>query len=144
MKKSPRRSTTSFNTKRKIQTTCNHEELAALAALVHYTGNPDHKKNPGDYGLDPRIGARVDKTLCDGVGIHNRADALRLLQEGIKRGLVSEQFRGAFPQNVWAVTESGEPLQAALENREQGTYHGYPLPQADPFGRVVLEHWSKS
>lgn len=73
-----------------------------------------------------------------------RAVALRLLREGIRRGLVSAQQRGGFPQNVWAVTEGGIALEAQLENPATGVYHGYPMPQADPFRPVILERWGQN
>ncbi|OQA09809.1 MAG: hypothetical protein BWY66_00402 [bacterium ADurb.Bin374] len=110
--------------------------------LVSYGGNPEHKKNPGDFGLTPPSSPRPDKTLCDGVGIVSRRQALRLLREGIRRGLISNQMRGRFPQNIWAVTSDGAPLEAQLENPDMGIYHGYPLPEHDPFRERVLERWS--
>jgi len=67
---------------------------------------------------------------------------LRLLWEGIRRGLISNQMRGRFPQNIWAVTSDGAPLEAQLENPDMGIYHGYPLPEHDPFRKRVLERWS--
>jgi len=110
---------------------------------VSYGGNPEHKRDPGDFGLTPLANARPDKTLCDRVGISTRAEAEALLKEGIKRGLVSEQAKGGYPQNIWSVTADGQPLEAQLENRETGTYHGYPMPSTDPFRDEVLER-SKS
>ena len=46
-----------------------------------------------------------------------------------------------FPKNIWSVTKEGEPLEAQLENRDQGIYHGYPMPEADAFREVVLKRW---
>ena len=133
-----------FNDKRRICQTSGHENLADLVEKVSYTGNPAHKRNPGDFGLSPPAEPRGDKTLCDSVGIFSKADATRLLKTGISKGLVSEQVRGGFPQNVWAVDEDGNPLEAQLENRSQGTYHGYPLAVNDPFRDAVLTCWSNS
>lgn len=118
------------------------EQLAAWCESVSYGGNAEHKQNPGDFGLSPPFGPRRGKTLCDGVGIFQRAVALSLLQEGIRRGLVSEQKRGDFPQNIWAVTDDGVPLEAALDNQTTGSYHGYPIPKDDEFGRKVVERWN--
>jgi hypothetical protein len=70
------------------------------------------------------------------------AQALAVLREGIRRGLVSEQQRNGFPQNVWAVTPDGIPLEAQLENSESGIYHGYPIPENDPFRDAVLARWN--
>ncbi len=47
---------------------------------------------------------------------------------------------GTFSAEYLVVTENGEPLEAQLENSEQGTYHGYPLPPQDPFRAVVLDN----
>jgi len=130
-----------FNPKRKIQKDFDQEWLESLQKKVKYGGNPEHKKHPGDFGLTPPAMARPDKTLCDGVEIFKKTVALRRLKEGIKYGLVSEQMRGDYPQNVWAITKNGEVLEAQLENEEQGIYHGYPMPCEDPFKKVVLSLW---
>jgi hypothetical protein len=79
--------------------------------------------------------------LCDQVEIYSRAEALALLKAGVQRGTFSAQERDGWPQNVWAVTEKGEPLEAQLEG--QGTYDGYPMPEADPFREKVLERWDR-
>lgn len=120
--------------------------LQDLAERVRYGGNPEHKRNPGDFGLTPSARLRADKTACNEVGITERRVALRLLREGIRKGLVSDQARGPeqFPQNVWAVTEDGYPLEAQLENPGTGSYHGYPMPVADPFREVVVERWNRN
>ena len=130
-----------FNDKRRIRSPSGIENLSDLAARVTYTGNPFHKSNPGDFGLTPPASPREDKTLCDSVDILSRAVALRLLRRGIERGLISVQMRGEFPQNVWVVDENGSPLEAQLENRTQGDYHGYPLALNDPFRDQVLAFW---
>ena len=130
-----------FNPKRRIAADPGPDTLEDLAARVRYGGNPEHKHNPGDFGLTPPARPRADKSKCDWAGIVERAVALRLLREGIRRGLVSEQRRGGYPQNVWAVTDDGYPLEAQLENSGSGAYHGYPMPETDPFRDVVLERW---
>ena len=141
----PSRRPRKFNNNRKICRHYDSEKLAELANLVHYSGNQAHKrKKLGDFGLIPPVGARLYKTLCDGVVIHTRQEALQLLIVGITKGLISQQFRGEFPQNIWAVTDDGLPLEAMLSNRSLGTYHGYPIPQTDPFSQEVLKHWSQS
>lgn len=66
-----------------------------------------------------------------------------LLTAGCAKGLISQQQRGKFPQDIWAVTEDGVPLEAQLENSEQGVYHGCPMPDSDPFGEIVLDYWNK-
>jgi len=80
--------------------------------------------------------------LCDQVEIYTRTEALTLLRSGLLRGTFSLQERDGWPQNVWAVTEKGEALEAQLE--AQGVYHGYPMAEADPFREKVLERWTCS
>lgn len=113
----------------------------ALPDQVTYGGNPEHKRNPGDFGLSPPAAPRADKTLCDAAGITQRAEALRLLREGLRRGLVSPEREGPFPKRIWSVSESGFPLEARLDNAEQGNYHGYPLDTDDCFRQEVLRRW---
>ncbi len=130
-----------YNPKRSIDDVPDKAKLETMANQVQYGGNPEHKRNPGDFGLTPPGSPRPDKTLCDGANILTRDLALSLLKSGIRRGLVSMQLRRGFPQNVWAVTEQGVPLEAQLENSDSGTYHGYPMADADPFREIVLARW---
>jgi hypothetical protein len=120
------------------------EALMQLAAQVRYGGNPAHKRNPGDYKLSPPAQPRDDKSLCDRVKIFKKGEALKLLQEGILRGLVSEWDGNGFPKNVWSMTPTGAPLEAQIENPENGTYHGYPLEDNDPFREAVIAKWNRS
>ncbi len=55
--------------------------------------------------------------------------------------MISVRKKGEWPQNVWAVTAEGIPLEAQLENSGQGSYHGYPMPSSDPLAEKVLEQW---
>ncbi len=129
-----------FNAKRKIRDQAG--DTRVIARRVSYGGNPEHKRNPGDFGLNPPAAhSRPDKSLCDDVGIFSRAVALRLLRAGIRKGLISVQEREGWPQNIWAVTSGGVPLEAELENAGQGTYHGYPMPHDDPLRVQVLKKW---
>ncbi|MFC6327521.1 MULTISPECIES: hypothetical protein [Alloalcanivorax] len=115
--------------------------IASLKESAVYCGNPAHKKNPGDFGLTPPSAPHPAKSLCDVAKIFRKEVAGKLLREGIGRGLISRQFRGDWPQKVWAVTENGDVLEAQLENRMTGAYHGYPLPPTDPFAELVLREW---
>jgi len=133
-----------FNPKRRIATPPLQADLDRLTAGVRYGGNAEHKKNPGDFGLTPPASPRPDKTLCDGAGIFERKLALKLLREGIRRGMVSVQVRNGYPQNIWAVTAAGTPLEAQLENPADGTYHGYPMPEEDAFRDTVVAKWEAS
>jgi hypothetical protein len=132
----------SFNPKRKLLPVAGREfvVLDSLSRKVEYRGNPQHKRNPGDYGLLPPAAARLHKTLCDSTGLRQQ-DALSLLREAVRRGMISEQFREDWPQNVWAVTGDGVPLEAQLEGN--GVYHGYPMPESDPFRMTILEAWEQ-
>lgn len=134
-----------FNPKRRMrlepQNTIEQECLADLAERVSYGGNPEHKSNPGDFGLTPSSSPRPDKTLCDDAGIFTKSEATTLLREGIRKGLISKLEKNGWPQNIWAVSKQGVPLEAQLENAELGRYHGYPMPEADRFRQDVLNRW---
>ena len=130
-----------FNPKRQIASARVQPDLERWVATVRYGGNPEHKRNPGDFGLTPPASLRRHKTLCDEAGILRRDQALMLLREGIRRGLVSEPRGTYYPQNVSAVSPEGVPLEAQLENAANGTYHGYPMPEEDPFRDIVLARW---
>jgi hypothetical protein len=113
----------------------------ALALRARYGGNPEHKKNPGDFGLSPPSYPRKCKSLCDNAKIVSKDEALRLLKEGFKRGLISVQKKNEWPQNVWAISDRNIPLEAQLENNQLGIYHGYPMPASDPFSEEVRRKW---
>lgn len=134
-----------FNPKRKIRpeptTRGERAALATLASKARYGGNPEHKRNPLDYGLPQPNHPREGKTLCDKLGPVRLEQARQLLTEGMRRGLVSIQERKGWPQNVWAV-HNGIPVEAMLENSETGTYHGYPLLTSDPLYTRVLQRWN--
>ncbi|MEI6388982.1 MAG: hypothetical protein WCQ50_20415 [Spirochaetota bacterium] len=133
---------TSFNPKRRIlRDRPSPADSERWEGKIRYGGNPEHKKNPGDFDLSPPSDPRQGKTLCDNVEIFRRDEALRLIREGIRRGLVSEQKRNTWPQNIWAVASNGMPVEAQLENPANGTYHGYPLLDVDPFSTIVKKTW---
>jgi hypothetical protein len=118
--------------------------LADLANRACYGGNPEHKKNPGDFGLTPPASPRQGKSLCDVAQIFKREEALRLLREGIRKGMVSDREDHGWPKNVWSVTKNGIPMEAQLENPMTGCYHGYPMPGSDPLASEVLVRWRDS
>ncbi len=134
----------SYNPKRRINDKKPIEELKELASKVSYGGNPEHKRNPGDFGLTPPAMPKPDKTLCDTVRIFKRMEAIRLLRKGVRMGLVSIREINGFPQNIWSISREGHPLEAQLENSDQGIYHGYPMPENDPLRQQVMEKWSNS
>ena len=133
-----------YNPKRRLRTMAwngaHGVRLAELAAQVCYGGNPEHKRSPGDFGLTPPALPRRGKTLCDDVNIFRRTEALSLLRDGLRCGLVDARWDGSgWPQLVWAVTADGQPLEAQRE--ADGRYHGYPMPEADPLRTAVVEYW---
>lgn len=140
-----------FNFKRGIRS-CTQEDASYLEWLlkkVGYGGNPEHKRNPGDFGLTPPSNPHQSKSLCDVAKVFNREFALYLLKEGVRHGLISEQTNEHnFPQNIWSVIEMENgvkiPLESQIENPYAGVYHGYPIPQTDPKYDEVLKRWKES
>lgn len=120
------------------RTVCNE-----LIGRVSYKGNSEHKKHPNDYGLTPPTNPRPGKALCDAQGSFPKADAEKLLNNGVARLMVSVQRRNGWPQNIWAVNENNEAFESQLENSELGHYHGYPMPADDDFQQIVLREWEK-
>jgi len=117
------------------------KELDDLGRCVQYGGNPEHKRNPGDFNLTPSHAAgRPGKTLCDDAGVIRRSEALRLLREAFARGAVSDRFDGAWPRSVWAVAESNQVVRATMERT--GVYHGYPVDADDPIIESVQLRWT--
>lgn len=132
-----------FNSKRRfLQINAAHlKRLRTLSELVRYGGNPEHKKHPGDFKLTPPSDPRPGKSLCDVAGIYSRHIARALLQDGLRKGLVSDRQLDGWPKNIWAVSEKSCPLEAQLENASIGGYHAYPMPPSDPLAREVLIRW---
>ena len=87
-----------FNEKRRIREDVTPEELTGLAREISYGGNPEHKRNPGDFGLTPPSQPRADKTLCDAIEVFSRKVATRLLKSGVLKGLISKNERNGFPR----------------------------------------------
>ena len=139
MSNSPNRERRRFNPKRRLCQPEDLPDLDNLAERVRYDGHPGHKRNAGDFGVGANPSG--DRTLCDAVGIFSQREALRLLKAGIRRGLVSAQMRGEFPQNIWAVSSDGRPLEAQQGSPGQGIYHGYPLLSHDELWDRILDRW---
>jgi hypothetical protein len=134
-----------FNRKRRFASSLPAPEvLGRLAAELRYGGRPDHKRNPGDFGLTPPALPRDDKSLCDEARLFRRAEALKLLRLGVERGMISEWDGTGYPKNIWSMTEDGIPLEAQLENACNGTYHGYPLEVNDDFRDSVIARWNQA
>ncbi len=133
----------SYNKKRRLAVSVSDDERRRLLA-IRYGGNPEHKRNPGDFGLTPPAQPEPDSSLCDEIAVFKRAEALALLVEGVRRGMISEQRVGDFPQNIWGRTPAGRFVEAQLENRGSGTYHGYPVPVQDPFLSTLEAAWQRA
>ena len=135
-----------YNPKRRIKKLDVGESMrcALLSGKVKYGGNPEHKKNPGDFGLTPPTDPRRGKSLCDDARIVSRKMALACLKSGLEKGLISDRFVGEWPKNIWSVTAEGIALEAHLENSETGVYHGYPMPRSDPLVDDVIRRWKES
>jgi hypothetical protein len=131
-----------LNDKRRFADITGPIEPLPAAESISYGGNPEHKRRAGDFALTPPAAPNPDKTLCDQAQIFERAVALRLLREGLKRRMISPQREGLFPKRIWAVSDNGWALEARLDNSEQGNYHGYPLDINDRFRAAVLKRWN--
>ena len=131
------------NPKRRLHPSPCRKRLDEIAGDVSYGGHPHHKRSPGDFGLTPPASPRPNKSLCDGVGIFQRAEAIRHLIEGIKRGAISADADQGFPRHVWSVTEDGRVLEARCDDFAAGQYHGYPLDRSDPMADLVIQRWKE-
>lgn len=132
-----------FNSKRRLlaDPAAATVRLADIACRARYVGSPLHKRNPANFGLHPPAAPRQGRTLCDSA-VDRREIAQALLATGLRKGLVSEQVRNEWPQNVWAVTDAGVALEAQLDTEVLGTYHGYPMTDADPLRDEVVRRWN--
>lgn len=106
-----------------------------------YRRNLSHKREMFD---DEAGQARLDldKTLCDGTGTNTQEASEDLLREAFRRGMVSQQAGQRWPQNVWAVDESGEVYQANLTNSATGEYHGFPIRNEGRFLAHIRAEWA--
>lgn len=136
-----------FNPKRKLAPRGSHsaEELERLVQAADCSGNPLHKRNPGDFGLTPPAQARrpsseqQSRSLCDTAEVFKRVEAVRYLRERLRRGMISEARINGWPKQVWAVTDDGYPLEAQRDR--DGSYHGYAMPKEDPMADEIKEQW---
>jgi len=118
-------------------------DLKALAKRLSYGGSSYHKLRPNDYGLYPSFSPRPHKSPCDDLRAVPKAEAIRLLKEGIRRGMVSALAGGGVPKYVWAVAEDGLVFEAKTDPPNT-VYHGYRLLEDDADMReVVQREWNK-
>lgn len=135
----------STNPKRRIvaEGTLSNSALRKIRERAIYVGSAHHKRSPGDYGFQPPVNPRPSKSLCDDVKLIRKADAQRLLQEGIRKGIISEPGSDGLPKYVWSVDLDQEVYEAKLGSSSE--YHGYRLDRADEryMRDLVLKEWSK-
>lgn len=118
-------------------------DLKALTKRLTYGGSSYHKLRPNDYGLSPPFSPRPHKSPCDDLRAVPKAEAIRLLKEGIRRGMVSALAGGGVPKYVWAVAEDGLVFEAKTDPPNT-VYHGYRLLEDDADMReVVQREWKK-
>ena len=124
-------------TQRNIRSTLlSQVEKDFLKEHAVYEGASYHKKNPGDFKLNPPSGPRPNKTLCDEAGISRKAQAQALLLQAIDGGLVSEKTEFDFPKHLW-VKNGDHVFEAIYGGSKQGYYHGRPVRRSDPFYEEV-------
>ena len=118
-------------------------ELTRIALVARYGGSAIHKLHSGDYGFTPPVNPRPHKSVCDDVRVILRAEAARLLSEGIRKGMVSAFEPGQLPKYVWAVDEHGKVYEAKVKVGQETIYHGYRLGDDErQMCAEVLSEWT--
>lgn len=115
-------------------------DRTSLALRVQYVGSGHHKRSPADYGLE-RTNPRPTKSLCDLIRPVSVAEAMRLLETGILRGMVSAIGLDGFPKYVWSVSPDGAVFEAKTHPNTPGKYQGYPLELDDEMRDCVNKMW---
>jgi hypothetical protein len=112
---------------RQLSAPLDDTRLADLASRVRYEPSPYHKTGRV-MGIVGEVRPAVQSSKCPH-SWQSRSQATEALRLGIRQGLVSDVWSGAFPKHVWY--KVGDTVyEAMLTNRENGTYHAYPL--SDP------------
>ena len=107
-----------------------NEMLNRLAETAKYRGSSKHKASPMRFNLPLFVGDRGDATLCDedaNFQPDQMASMPRLLQRGIKTGLVGKVMVQGIPSRIWTVADDGWIFEARITNPGQSEYHGYPV-----------------
>ena len=103
MKRPQKRSKTKKKTALASTSKFDRDTLEQMAQDARYRPSPYHKSDPSAWGLSGLPQYRPDKTVCEGSGITCSREAVKLLKSSIRCGIISDQQRGKWPQNVWAV-----------------------------------------
>ena len=109
---------------------------------ARYTGSPQHKRRPADYGFHPPVSPRPDKSLCDDLRPITLREATGLFRAGIRLGMVSKPLPNGLPKFVWAVDDDGEAYEAMLGG-DGPNYHGYRLKHDAANHPAVIAEWNK-
>jgi len=111
-----------------------------LAASLVYVGSAHHKRRPANYGFHPPVNPRPWKSICDGIRVIPKEEAVELFQNGVMNGMFSNFPDDGVPKYVWAVDSTGEVYEA---NIGLGGHHGYRLEEEDDFRGFVLKEWKR-
>ncbi len=115
--------------------------LDRLAGQAVYIGSSHHKRFPADYGFQPPVNPRPNKSICDGSRVIKRAEATSPFREGIRRGMISTYCEGELPKYVWAVDGNGRVYEAKRDG-DRTTYHGYELGDDESaMKKLVAKEW---
>jgi len=135
----------SQNPKRRLarSETLNETSLDELAQCVRYVASGHHKRFPANYGLE-WTSPRPAKSLCDDIRTIQLEEARSLLEEGVKKGTISDPVFDSLPKYVWAVDQNGQVYEAKTDIRNPGAYHGYRLEEADPFRHCIIARWQEN
>lgn len=110
---------------------------------ARYRGSAHHKRRPADYGFNPPVAPRPQKSVCDPKGSPpiTWKEACSLFRAGIRRGMVSRRLNAkGLPVFVWAVDEHNQVYEAK-PGEDGHVYHGYMLSKDDPQARHILREW---
>ncbi len=117
-------------------------QIQTSLSNARYVGSPHHKSRPADYGFQPPVNPRPQKSLCDDLRTITLREARRLFRDGIRREMVSSHLENGLPKYVWAVDHSGEAYEAKL-GHDGASYHGYRLYRDQRMRRYIIHAWSE-
>lgn len=106
-----------------------HERLVQAGNRARYLRSPYHSAaapGTGD-GAPSRASRRRFASKCEVKWVPELAT--EALQQAIRNGMVSAEWRGTFPRYAWH-RDGDTVYQAVLSNEDRGEYHAYPLEDA--------------